>query len=103
MRLINSDGQIVDAKVSAAPGASANRNTNTIIDNGKYIATVAICAALCGVSAVYAWAATEKANRSEERADLLQYYLLELDAKVIKAGVKQPEESIAGKLAKEKP
>lgn len=55
MRLINSDGQITDAKVIAEPGGSANRNTQTIIDNGKYIAAVAICAVIAGASAVSAF------------------------------------------------
>lgn len=70
------------------------------IDNGKYIAVVAICAVLCGASAIYAWRASEKADRAEERADLLQYYVMELDGKVMQAGIIKPEESFAGKQEK---
>lgn len=68
-------------------------NQSIIIDNGKYIAVVAICAALCGVAAVYAYFAHESAGRSEKRADLLQYYVMELDGKVMQAGIIKPNES----------
>ena len=34
----------------------------------------------------------------ERQAELLKYYLLELDAKFISAGLKKPEESIAKRL-----
>jgi hypothetical protein len=37
---------------------------------------------------------------SEREARMLQYYLLELDAKFIASGLKKPEDSIAGKLHK---
>jgi hypothetical protein len=42
---------------------------------------------------------TEEASKLAEReARMLQYYLLELDAKVIKAGIKPADEAIANKL-----
>jgi len=37
----------------------------------------------------------EQAVRSERETRMLQYYLLELDAKVIAAGIKKPEEAIS--------
>lgn len=37
-------------------------------------------------------------SHSERETELLKYYVLEMDAKLIAAGVKKPEESIAGKL-----
>lgn len=47
MRLINSDGQVCDAKVVAQPGGNANRNSITLVD-GR-LSAVVICAALCGI------------------------------------------------------
>lgn len=76
-------------------------NQSIIIDNGKYIATVAICAVLCGVSAVYAWSATRQAEAAEKRADLLQYYVMELDGKLMANGIIKPNESWSAKQSKE--
>lgn len=44
----------------------------------------------------------EAARIAEREARMLQYYLLELDAKVIKAGIKPADESIANKLKERK-
>lgn len=44
----------------------------------------------------------EQANKTERETRMLEYYLLELDGKVIKAGIKRPEDSIAGKLKQER-
>lgn len=94
------DDRLPDYPVMRAGERSAQA-VQTVIDNGKYIATVAICAVLCGAAAVYAWNATEKANRSEERADLLQYYVMELDGKLMARGVIKPAESFAAQQSKE--
>ena len=60
-----------------------NRSAQVIqIDNGKYIAVVAVCAALCGISAVMAYNATNEArNASTEYRVLLNHYM-ELEASV---------------------
>ena len=42
------------------------------------------------------------AVNAEREARMLEYYLLELDAKVIASGIKRPEDSIANKLKREK-
>jgi hypothetical protein len=79
-----------------------NRSAQVVqIDSGKHVAVVAICALLCGAASIYAWRASEKADRSEERADLLQYYVMELDGKLMKAGVLNPSESWSARQAKE--
>lgn len=57
-----------------------------------------LCGLSIGVSAFSIWQGT----KSERETRMLEYYLLELDAKVIKAGIKEPDDSIAEKL-KEKP
>jgi hypothetical protein len=76
---------------------NSRANQSIIIDNGKYMSVVVILAVLCGAAAIFAWRASEKADRSEERADLLQYYVMELDGKVMQAGIIKPEESFAAK------
>lgn len=74
------------------------------IDSGKHVAAVVLCALIAGASAIYAWSASEKASRSEERADLLQYYVMELDGKLMSSGVIKPSESWSAKQqAKETP
>lgn len=70
------------------------------IDSSKHIATVAICAALCGMSVVLAGWSAYVATRAERETRMQQYYLLELDAKVIAAGIKPPEDAIASRLEK---
>lgn len=41
-------------------------------------------------------------SRAERESRMLQYYVLEMDAKLIAAGVKKPEEAVADKLRQEK-
>jgi hypothetical protein len=41
-----------------------------------------------------------KASRAEERADLLQYYVIEYDAKLIDARILKPEDSLSAKMRK---
>lgn len=65
------------------------------IDSGKHIAAVAICAALCGIAAVGACWAAFQATYAQKRADLLQYYVMELDGKLMAADVIKYEESWA--------
>lgn len=74
------------------------------IDSGKHVAVVAVCAIICGMSAVYAWSATRRAEAAEKRADLLQYYVMELDGKLMSSGIIRPNESWSARQAsKENP
>lgn len=41
-------------------------------------------------------------QHSERETELLKYYVLEMDAKLIASGVKKPDESVAGKMEKAK-
>ena len=43
-----------------------------------------------------------EASKAEREARMLQYYLLELDAKFIAAGLKKPDDAISKKLEEEK-
>jgi hypothetical protein len=68
------------------------------VESSKLLPILVILAILCGLSiglAVFAFSASRNADRE---ARMLEYYLLELDAKFINAGLKDPAESIANKL-----
>lgn len=41
-------------------------------------------------------------SHSERETELLKYYVLEMDAKLIAAGIKKPDEAVAGKLEERK-
>lgn len=68
------------------------------IESTKLLPLIVLLAVLCGLSiglSVFAYSASRNADRE---ARMLEYYLLELDAKFIHAGLKDPAESIANKL-----
>lgn len=68
------------------------------IESTKLLPIIVILALLCGLSAGLALLAYNASKNSEREARMLEYYLLELDAKFIHAGLKDPAESIANKL-----
>lgn len=58
-----------------------NRSAQVIqIDNGKYIAVVAVCAALCGVSCVMSWMAAAEARTATTEYRVLLNHTMELEA-----------------------
>lgn len=65
---------------------------------GRLMAVLFGCAAMVGASIVLAVWMIIAYTQSERESELLKYYLLELDAKVIKAGIKEPDEAISRKL-----
>lgn len=84
MRLINSDGQVCDAKVVAQPGGNANRNSITLID-GR-LSVIAICAVLCGVCAAISF--TVWRSYHDDAVDIQDQYqkernhVIELEARL---------------------
>lgn len=66
------------------------------------ILVAALLAVLAGIALARSDAAATRANDAERESRMLQYYVLEMDAKLIAAGVKKPEESVAHKLKQEK-
>lgn len=44
--------------------AGERSNQTIVIDNGKYVAAVVMCAVLCGASWVYAWHADKTADNA---------------------------------------
>jgi hypothetical protein len=80
----------------AASGSSVNQIR--ITDKSKALVIISILVAFnaCMTALMYAkWREAERETRMQE------YYLLELDAKFIGAGLKKPEESIARKIQKD--
>lgn len=76
-------------------------NTNTLInrvivsERGAIILILALLAVICGIALVRSESAKDESSKAEREARMLQYYVLEMDAKLIAAGVKKPEEAIA--------
>lgn len=72
------------------------------VESSRLLPILVILSLLCGLSiglAIFAFSASRNADRE---ARMLEYYLLELDAKFIHAGLKDPAESIAKKLEEQK-
>jgi hypothetical protein len=67
------------------------------IDSGKHVAVIAICAAVAGAAAVFAWHSAIQSDYAVKRADMLQYYTMELDGKLMASGVIKYEESWAAR------
>lgn len=63
---------------------------------------ISIAMLLAGASLVGMFWSISDARRAERETRMLEYYLLELDAKVIAAGIKAPEDAIAKKLDKQR-
>lgn len=66
------------------------------------ILIAALLAVLAGIALARSESAATRANDAEREARMLQYYVLEMDAKLIAAGVKRPDEAVANKLKREK-
>jgi len=79
-----------------------NTNINRVIvsERGAIILISALLAVLCGISLVRSEAARDAAQKAERESRMQQYYLLEMDAKLIAAGIKKPDEAIAKREGK---
>lgn len=63
--------------VEQTTDSQSSANQSIIIDTGKHVAVVAICAALCGLSvAVSVWSAYTARDAATE-ARVTQYYLMD--------------------------
>lgn len=87
------DFPVADAGSNAVSQRNAERGAQVIqIESSRNISVVAICAALCGIaSALSAWSAYT-AIRAERETRMLQYYVNEVDGKLIHAGFIEPRE-----------
>ena len=62
------------------------------IDSGKHVSVVALCAALCGISVPIAVWSGYRASQAEQEARMLEYYVNEVDGKLIHAGFIEPRD-----------
>lgn len=86
----------------ASPEVGTQAASVVQIESNKLLPWVVILTLLCGVSIGVAMFAFTSSRESERETRMLEYYLLELDAKFIQAGLKEPAESIASKLEESK-
>lgn len=86
MRLINSDSQAVEA--------DADHHSAQIvqIDSGKHVSVIGICAAICGFAGALSCWSAYTANRAERETRMLEYYVNEVDGKLIHAGFIEPRD-----------
>ncbi len=93
------------AKIVAAERAAVTSKIDQKVDNSvnKSLPWIFVTGVLATI-ALGGWIASldrisdinERAARAEERADLLQYYVMELDGKLMQWNIIKPQESFAG-------
>ena len=94
MNRIGSTQSSPDESITAHPGANVNK---TVVELSERTLSI-LAFALALASMVTAGWALHEASLAEREARMLQYYTLEMDAKLIAAGIKKPEDSVANKL-----
>lgn len=76
---------------SNAPNSSAANASVQGVPPGLFWANTLVA----GLAIAFACWAIFQASLSERETRMLEYYVLEMDAKLIAAGVKKPEEAVA--------
>lgn len=72
------------------------------IEHGRLVPLVVVLALSAGLAIGLSTTALVRSGDAERESRMLEYYLLELDAKAIAAGIKQPDEAISKKLEGER-
>jgi hypothetical protein len=82
---INEEGQLIE---------TGNSSPVTVlkVDLGKHVSAVALCSALAAASACMCLFAAYTATKAEREARMLQYYVNEVDGKLIHAGFIEPRD-----------
>lgn len=62
--------------------AGDRSNQSIVIDNGKYVAAVVVCAALCGLSMAFAWHADQKADEAITEYRLMLNHQMYLESQL---------------------
>jgi len=78
------------------------RATNSNEFHGIGMTTAVVLGILSGLAFGSAAFSMWQLTQTERETRMLEYYLLELDAKVIAAGIKKPEDAISKKLDQSK-
>ena len=72
------------------------------IESSRLVPLLLGLAILSGISVALAITAFYQVTLAERETRMLQYYVLEMDAKLIAAGVKKPEDAVASKLKEQR-
>ncbi len=79
----------------------AHSPSASIVMTGERLgALIIVLGVLSGMSIAFAIFSMRESAKSERETRMLQYYVLEMDAKLIASGVKSPGESVAQNLNK---
>lgn len=91
----------MEAQRWASPEVGTQAASVVQIESSRLLPILVILATLCGLAIGLAAFSFAESKNSEREARMLEYYLLELDAKFINAGLKDPADAIATKLKKQ--
>lgn len=97
MRLINSDSQVTDARVIARDGSTAtairfDAGPVILIAVAALLVVIAGCGVVMGLTIGRYQTLIAQSAKTEQEARMLQYYVNELDGKLIHAGFIEPRE-----------
>jgi hypothetical protein len=81
-----------------SPDLSGAHGVVMTVESNKLIPWLMTTAILAALAIAFAACALIVAQRSERESRMLQYYVLEMDAKLIAAGVKKPEDAVSKRL-----
>ncbi len=104
-KVIDADSQIREVKdVDQSGGKNSPKASihQQIGDPTRGTNVAVICTLLCTITMLGTVWALYQAAVAERETRMLQYYLLELDARAIRYGIKTDDESIAKKLSQPK-
>lgn len=85
---------------SIAPSLNGAHGVVLTVESNKLLPWLMATAMLAAFACAFAVSAHVMAQRSEREARMLQYYVLEMDAKLIAAGMKKPDEAVSKRLEK---
>ena len=89
-------GEILD-RLYASPNVSDRSASVIMIDTGKLVPVFLALAILCGLTAYAFW----EAHQSSVETRMLEYYVMEVDGKLMQANIIKPSESWSARKAKE--
>jgi hypothetical protein len=73
------------------------------VEQAKLLPWILVCSIVSGFSIGLSIFAISTAHSSDRETRMLEYYVMELDGKAMKAGIIRPEESWSGKKQESKP
>lgn len=83
-----------------SPDLSGAQGVVVQFETNKLLPWLMTCCILAGFSCALAVFALINAQRAEREARMLQYYTLEMDSKLIAAGIKKPDDAVSKHLEK---